>query len=279
MSNSDFQFYWGAASGSAQKALRKLEEPSVMLNYATKNNYPWEGIDELFIDSGAYSFLMGKGEYATTDTDYLEYVETHNPRFFALRDYLCAPDVLEEHNATVETHQTKTTTRHCEMMDLIDDRGIATDAIPVSVVQGWQPHQYAEHVDDLRDHGLLTDRVGIGSVARKNQAETVRRVIHTVREALPSRCSIHAFGVKRSLLKFPDIVDVLASADSCAYEFDQYMNHTVHADVTTSKSWRDYAFFYLRMKRRVETLVTAANGAAEPSAIRDDSQEGLDAFL
>ena len=65
----DFTFYFGASSGSSRKALQQLQEPHLMLNYATQNNQPWD-VEELFTDSGGYSFMKGKGEYKTTNAEY-----------------------------------------------------------------------------------------------------------------------------------------------------------------------------------------------------------------
>lgn len=55
--------FFGAAGGSAQKALRMLGESNVMLSYQTKNNRPWDGIETLFIDSGGYSLMLAEGTH------------------------------------------------------------------------------------------------------------------------------------------------------------------------------------------------------------------------
>lgn len=96
MNTDNFTFYYGAASGSARKALRRLDEKNVMINYATANNTRWDGIENLFVDSGGYSFMKGKGEYETSEAAYLDYVTKVSPEVFALRDYPCEPDILEK---------------------------------------------------------------------------------------------------------------------------------------------------------------------------------------
>lgn len=254
-----FTFYFGAASGSSRKALRQLEEPNVMLNYATKNNRPWDGIERLFIDSGGYSFMKGMGEYETTDSEYLDFVERHEPEIFALRDYPCEPDVLSEHGRTVDDHQQRTLARHIHLHDLLDNS--AVESRPLAVLQGWRLHEYLECIDLFRDHGVLTDRVGIGSVCRRNQEAEIRRVILAIREELPDSVELHAFGVKSSVLKYPDVRAGLASADSQSYEMQAQWS-TLHAKGAGSKTFRDSALEYLKQKRRIDVLLAGESDDA-----------------
>lgn len=104
-----FRFYYGCASGSDRKALRKMEEPNVMISFATANNTPFETIDNLFVDSGGYSQLHGNEEYQSSDTAYLDYVAEHTPEKYVLRDYPCEPELLWRHGRTVGEHQHRTT--------------------------------------------------------------------------------------------------------------------------------------------------------------------------
>jgi hypothetical protein len=258
-STSGFTFYFGAASGSSRKALRKLEEPNVMLNYATKNNEPWDRIDSLFIDSGGYSFMKGKGEYGTSDTEYLDYIQRHRPEVFALRDYPCEPDVLDEHGRTVREHQQMTTERHASLLEMIEDRDITGQ--PLSVLQGWEVPDYVRHLDELRDRGLLTRYVGIGSVCRRHREAEIREIIKQVASELPPRTDVHAFGVKANVLEFADVRDVLSSADSQSYEFRKQW--AVLHDLGPGKtSWKDSAFHYLQQRQQIRKLL-AGNGDAD----------------
>jgi len=262
-----FRFYFGAASGSSRKALRQLEEPNVMLNYATKMNEPWDGIERLFIDSGGYSFMKGKGEYDTDDATYLDFIEAHAPELFALRDYPCEPDVLAEHGRRVEDHQQRTLRRHRSLLDLLEDRDLP--GTPLAVLQGWSIDDYLRCVDLFRDHDVLTDYVGIGSVCRRNQEAEIRRIIVAVRDALPSRVRLHAFGVKSSVLRYPDVRGALASADSQSYEMQAQWG-TLHAKGAGSKTFRDSALEYLKQKRRIETLLASdADAETQQTALSE----------
>jgi len=253
-----FTFYFGASSGSSRKALRELHEPNVMLNYATKNNQPWSGIDRLFIDSGGYSFVKGKGEYGTGDAEYLDFVEEHTPDLYALRDYPCEPDVLNEHGRTVRDHQRRTTERHVSLLCELQDREIGGQ--PLAVVQGWKCADYLDHIDEIREHDALTDYVGIGSVCRRNQAAEIRRIILAVRGALSEEIDLHAFGVKGSVLRYPDVRRALASADSQSYEMQAQWGVLDDLDAG-SKTWRDSALEYLKQKRRIRTILAEKDNA------------------
>jgi len=247
-----FTFFFGAASGSSRKALRKLEEPNVMLNYATKMNEPWSGIDRLFIDSGGYSFMKGKGEYGTTDAEYLDFIEEHNPEQFALRDYPCEPDVFSEHGRDVRDHQRMTTERHVSLLNKLEHRDIHGQ--PISVIQGWNLEDYLNHIDELRDRDALTDYVGIGSVCRRNQEAEIREIVLSVSEALPDGTDIHAFGVKGSVLQYPDVRQALASADSQSYEFRKQWS-VLHDLGPGKTSWKDSAFHYLKQRQQIRALL------------------------
>jgi hypothetical protein len=253
MRHNGFTFFFGAASGSSKKALRRLEESDVMINYATHNNYPWSSIDNLFIDSGGYSFMLGKGEYTTTNDEYLEYIDEHNPDKWALRDYPCEPEVLREHNRSVLDHQQMTIDRHRDLLNLYDDRSGICE--PYTVLQGWDTDDYINHIDSHIDAGTLTDNVAIGSVCRRNRENEIAEIITTVADSLPNRVkTLHAFGVKGSVLTHTRVQQCLSSADSLSYDFNSQWG-----DGTTGKTWTDKAFHYLKHRRRLNRIMQSNN--------------------
>jgi hypothetical protein len=260
---SDFTFYFGAASGSSRKALRKLEEPNVMLNYATKNNEPWRGIERLFIDSGGYSFMKGKGEYTTSDAAYLDFIAEQEPELWALRDYPCEPDVLAEHGRSVRDHQCKTTDRHASLLNMAADRDLPGQ--PLAVLQGWGVDDYLTHLDGLRARGLLTDYVGIGSVCRRNQEAAIREVILAVADAVPAGTDLHAFGVKASVLSYPDVRAALTSADSQSYDFRKRWS-VLNQRGAGKTDWRDSAYHYLRQRNEILALLAGEDDAETTQA-------------
>lgn len=254
MSDSQFTFYFGAASGSARKALRQMEEPHIMINYATQNNKPWPGINRLFIDSGGYSFMKGKGEYETSDQTYCNFIKTHEPELWAFRDYPCEAEILDAHGRSVEDHQRMTVDRHRSLLDKYESQSLPGTA--VSVLQGWGVDDYIRHIDAHNDAGTLLDHVGIGSVCRRDQDAELRQIITSVNDELPSWVrSVHAFGVKANVLRFADVRSALSSADSQSYDFRARWDRL--AGNSTGPQWKDNVFHYLKQKRQINALLAA----------------------
>lgn len=260
----DFTFFFGAASGQSRAALMRLEEPHIMINYATQNNEPWGEIERLFVDSGGYSFMKGKGEYTTTDDEYLAWLEEREPELFALRDYPCEPDVLNKHDRTVADHQRRTRERHRSLLSKLPEHDLSGK--PVAVLQGWDTDDYLRCVDEFRDRGLLTDYIGVGSVCRRHAQGDIRSVLSAIRDALPSRCKIHAFGVKTSVLQYSDVRDLLTSADSLAYDYAAQTEVAARLD-SRSMQWRDVARKQLQMRFRIEELFDTPETDAEQTDV------------
>ncbi|GGL25888.1 hypothetical protein GCM10009037_06890 [Halarchaeum grantii] len=239
-------FFAGAASGQQRSALRRLDPDAVMISHATANNVPWEGDYELFVDSGGYHHMQaGAGEYAESDEEYLRYLLKHRPDLYALRDYPCEPDLLRSLGRTVEEQQERTLEHHIRLYDKVDGHSLADNA--VSVVQGWTREQYLDHLDALRDHGVMTDYLAIGSVCRRNADEDIADVVLAVRDAIPASVKLHAFGVKGSVLRFREVVDALDSVDSAAYDWAESRVPKTRSD-GESFSWRDSARSYLNWR-------------------------------
>lgn len=241
----DFRFFFGAASGSQRKALQKLEEPNVMISYATKHNTPWYGIENLIIDSGGYTLMLREGEHDPPE-NYLEYISKVDPDWYVLPDYPCEPDILEKYGRSVEDHQELTSQQHRKTMELADSIGI--DAEPVSVIQGWTEREYLDHLDRLRESGLLTDYVGVGSICRRHSRGKIQGILKSIAAEIPDR-KIHAFGVKTTILRDAGVVEAIDSADSLAYAYACQMEQE------TDQSWTNVARHYLQFKQKIESTV------------------------
>lgn len=268
----DFRFYFGAASGSARRALQQAGTASVCLSYATEHNEPWSGIDNLLIDSGGYSFVHGIGTYPTTATAYLDYIAEHDPEVWALRDIPCDSSTRDELGESVAGVQAWTTHLHGHLLDQWRS-DYSADAQPMAVAQGWHPEQYVTHLDDLADAGCLTDYVGIGSLVEQSPDQAAA-VIERVDEALSSRHDLHAFGLKTDVLRRPGVAQALTSADSAAYEKTTRMEE--HDRSTDGRSWRDLLFHYLRYRRGIEDILHDV--AAQAAASATTAQASLTAW-
>lgn len=243
-----------------------------MISHATKHNKPFDGDYNLFVDCGGYHHMMnGAGEYQDSNEDYLQFLLKHRPHLYALRDYPCEPDLLSELGRTVEDQQKRTLDRHRELLNEVSGHSLADNA--VSVVQGWTVGQYLSHLDMLRDHGCLTDYVAIGSVCRRGADMDIANAILAVRDALPERTKLHAFGVKGSVLRYSEVCDALDSVDSAAYDYSESRVPSRRSD-GDSFTWRDCARAYLNWRHELDqdmgTLSLGVDGAQSTLTLATD---------
>jgi hypothetical protein len=244
------RFYFGAAAGSERKALQMIDEPNVMISHATKHNKPWFGIDNLFVDCGGYSLLKSDAEHPPLD-EYIRYLQRWQPDRYALRDYPCEPDLLDDLNETVESHQQKTLEDHIEMLERTD----SLDGISYPVIQGWSIEQYLDCIDLFRDHGIPLTSLGVGSVCRRNAAGEIQSVLREIRRELPD-ADLHGFGVKVSMFKMQGVSELLDSADSLAYSYAAWREHD-------SGNWKNKTLEYLKFKKRIEQLTEGVSDSQQ----------------
>jgi len=244
------RMYYGSAAYSSHKALRQLEESHVMVSAQTKaSDWLWD-IDELFVDSGGYSLMLETGEHPSPET-YLNQVVEMEGDLCALQDYPCEPEILQEYDRSVADHQERTVERAAECLAQIQDRGL--DVTPVTVLQGWETDEYLSHIDRLSEQGCLADYVAIGSVCRRGQTDEIREIITSVRDALPAKKKLHAFGVKYEILQYPDVRAAVDSVDSAAWEIFPNQGGRLEGE----PAWQTKALRYLEYWRKVESLTTA----------------------
>lgn len=234
-SDLNFSFYYSAASYTSRSVLEAHEEDNVLVSYRTQQNGRIGTESSHFVDCGGDPQAFGtfeQPEYPSSHSEYLDYVEaqtTGRQDRWALRDYPCADSILGKFDATVEDFQSKTRDAHRELLDEAAARGIK--AQPVSILQGQSVEEYLEHAIELREHGVLTDLVGIGGIAilgPKRQQE----LILAVREFLPDRHRLHGLGVNLATLQRPGVLDALSSADT-----GNWYNRDAHADRSAEWGW------------------------------------------
>jgi len=177
---------------------------------------PFEGLDWI-MDSGAFSEININGRYTFTPEEYLRYIEMHQPSLFFNMDYMCEPFVLERTGLSVREHQTRTIENQIRIMDLLDKYDIRGEFC--GCIQGWNIKDYLNHIDALKAQGLITPRMGVGSVCRRNSKAQIVEVLQAVKNELPT-IKLHGFGVKTDILKEPLIYECLDSCDSMAWSFD-----------------------------------------------------------
>lgn len=207
-----------------------------------RSEVPWA------LDSGGFTELHQHGGWNTTPLEYADAVHRYNTEvgcleWVAPQDWMCEPSALAASGLTVEAHQALTVGNYIELRDLLGE-------LVVPVLQGWSTDDYLAHVDQYAAAGVQLDqldRVGLGSVCRRDQ---VAQVVEVITELQPIR--LHAFGIKGET--WGRAHHMLASADSMAWSFtgrDFKMPHCTHRARTCSHcpAWA------LRWRRR--TLAAA----------------------
>lgn len=170
------------------------------------------------MDSGAFTELERYGRYRFDVETYAAEI-----RRFAgcglleaavAQDFMCEPFMLDKTGLTVAEHQALTIERY--------DALIACDVAGVyimPVLQGFEPAEYAAHVKAYGDRLAPGAWVGVGSVCkRQGDPRKVVAVLEAILAVRPD-LRLHGFGMKISALKCPEVVAMLATADSMAWSF------------------------------------------------------------
>lgn len=87
------------------------------------------------------------------------------------------------------------------------------------VLQGYDPVDYVEHVQQYGDRLKRGMWVGVGSVCKRNGSTgTIEAVLLAIKAARPD-LKLHGFGLKTTTLTSDLVRSLLESADSMAWSF------------------------------------------------------------
>jgi hypothetical protein len=137
----------------------------------------------------------------------------HNGKldFVVPQDFLCDPYVRCLTGKTTEESQRLTTERYDQLL------AFNLPAYLMPVLQGYQPHEYVNHLRDYGDRIPDGAWVGVGSLCKRNSVPSqIASVLMAIKTERPD-LRLHGFGVKKKSLNNNRIVwDLLYSADSAA---------------------------------------------------------------
>lgn len=80
----------------------------------------------------------------------------------AIQDYMCEPFILAKTGMTTTDHQRLTIERY-------DACRVLTDKTLLPVIQGFEPEEYVDHIEQYGDRLKNGHWVGVGSVCRRNK--------------------------------------------------------------------------------------------------------------
>ena len=168
---------------------------------------------EWILDSGGFNELGKYGKYSYSPSFYLQKVKLLDPTYFATMDYMCEPNKLKITGLTVKDHIMKTIENTLFLMDKHTGN---QELMPV--IQGWEIEDYLYCIDSMKELGIFkrNQLVGIGSICRRNQTDKIEKIITSIKNELPHQ-RLHGFGIKKSCLSNPKIVNSLSSSDSFAW--------------------------------------------------------------
>lgn len=184
------------------------------------------------LDSGGFTEIQRFGEWTISPVDYVRGVkrcaeEMGRIRWAAPMDWMCEPIVRAGGTAggqrfvgtglSVEEHQRRSTWNLVELRDLAVRFDLDPMIFPPSA-QGWEPWEYARHVEIYAAAGIDLTReplVCVGSVCRRQDTDAAGQVLTALHEMGVKR--LHGFGFK--VLGLKRFGHLLTSADSLAWSF------------------------------------------------------------
>ena len=197
---------------------KKIDWPYVLISAATlwtgkkfKPLRTHESVKELFLDSGGFSFFSRYGEYPYTCLQLWRLARKLNASYVAIMDYPCELGVNRERYKTNIERIERTIENGIKCLDL--------DGVNwVMVIQGYTIYEYLYAIDRIREQGLLTDVMAIGTLCTRRSISAAREAILAIRKALPGRFKLHGFGVDLRFLQDPAIFHALYSTDTGAWK-------------------------------------------------------------
>lgn len=188
--------------------------PRIMLSYNFTRTLKkaWQIDKPLMMDSGAFSVILKYGQYPYSPQEYAAGIEKWKPDIAWTMDYPCEPSVRESEKYNPREAQEMTFQNQIKLQDL--------NANTQMVVQGWAVSDYLENLDRIKEQGLLTERLGIGSICRRGQISQIAGIIRTIHANVPGWVKLHGFGVKKTVITNTDAKYYLYSADSVAWDYN-----------------------------------------------------------
>jgi len=133
------------------------------------------------------------------------------------------------------------------------------------VIQGWEREDYLDCIRKLNNHGCITEYMGIGSVCREEKDKKLKEIILTCRAALPN-VKLHAFGIKKTMLRDREVVEALDSSDSFAWSLSNQHRYDLRG-----KDRREYLGVWAR-----EVELTAWKSLLNGKILEKNKQKTLE---
>jgi len=228
----------------------------VMISAGSAWNNPGEGFtawipdfDELFVDSGGFQVASNWGEYPFSPREYMDWAESIGADYVAGMDLACERGLGD---TDVSERMERTIQNQIEQMETFEEGNYSFELVPI--VQGsTETNQYLESVDRLKDHDLIEDYMGVGSLCMRKSVNEIYEIVKSVKKEIDSR--LHLFGVKISVLKDRRFWGLFHSSDTAAWKF--MPRHSGGKDRIFVKDKEDKIFAFNRYREKVESYQNA----------------------
>jgi hypothetical protein len=196
-------------------------------------------VGDWIMDSGAFTEIATHGHYRHGVEEYAAEIrrwrDNGNLICAVAQDWMCEPWIVAKTGLSVAEHQRRTINRYDQL--LACDPGVPI----MPVLQGFQPHEYVNHLRAYGDRLALGAYVGVGSVCKRNgDPAAILTVLDAIMCERPD-LRLHGFGLKMTALRCAPIVARLASADSMAWSY------AARREGRDRNSWREAAAFAHRV--------------------------------
>ena len=237
------QFYYGS---SWHWPLPYLPRVMLSFNMLRKIKMPWKIDIPFMMDSGAFSVILKYGKYPFTPEEYASGIEKWHPDIAWTYDYPCEPSIRQRFGYNPTQAQLMTNANTIRLRD--------TYGLPVqSVIQGWRIPDYLNNIDKLKEEGLLTERIGIGSICRRGKTAEINRVIRYIKREMPGWVKLHGFGVKTSILK-TEARRYLTSGDSTSWNMEMRM-YAWNKNNNEGLTWHEKVPYVTSYVNRIEKMI------------------------
>jgi hypothetical protein len=200
-------------------------------------------VGDWIMDSGAFTEIATHGHYRHGVDEYAAEIRrwrgNGNLICAVAQDWMCEPWIVAKTGLSVAEHQHRTIERY--------DHLLACDpGVPIMpVLQGYQPHEYVDHVRAYGNRLSPGAYVGVGSVCKRNgDPGAILTVLNAIMRERPD-LRLHGFGLKMTALRCAPIVARLASADSMAWSY------AARREGRSPNDWREAAAFSADVRDRL----------------------------
>lgn len=209
------------------------------------NNKPY------MVDSGVgmiFSNRTKRAEKRIGIERYAELIIRQNPPIAWTLDYPCEPSIRKEFGYSATEAQIRTNENTIYLRDELSLKNV------MSVVQGWEISDYARNLERIKEQGLETPYLGIGSVCRRGYLNEIVKIIKMISSNSSGNTRKHAFGIKKQVLQ-TEARYYINSADSHAWAVIAFGRYENNGRGIKGRTIKDKLPYLLDFVNEIEDLV------------------------